>query len=178
MTFEISFDENIYRQQIQLTFNNSWKKSLTKHKKEYVTGIILFCLGTVILYGNGNIGIVFVIMGLICIINYYVKYNQYKNAKKETQKLTKEIIEKYIQNPITLWEFNDVFLRFKFYGGDYKINWENFKYYNVVDKTFFLGFNKSDNNYYTLSESEVGEENFLKIIEFVKDKIGNSQSVN
>jgi hypothetical protein len=177
MTFKIPFNEYIYKQQIQLTFDNSWKNYLAKNKKDFITGIIVFCLGIAILYGNGNIGILFIIMGLICIINYYVKYNQYKNAKKETQKLAQEIIEKYSLNPMTLWEFNDSFFRFKFYGGDYKINWENFKYYNVVDKTFFLGFNESG-NYYTLSESEVGKENFLKIIEFVKNKIENPQSIN
>ncbi len=105
MKFEIPFDENIYRQQIELTYKIAW--------------------------------------------------------------------EKFLENPISIWEFENSYFRFKFYGGDYKINWDNFKYFNVVNQTLFFGF-KESGNWYSLSESEIGKESFDKVVDFVAYKIKTS----
>lgn len=170
MKFEIPFDEKIYKKQIELTFNQSWSYSKRENKKLIAIAAIFISLGIIILYGNGDIGNLFILLGIIAIIAYIYRLQRYKKAKKTTEDLMNENIKIWNTNPISIWEFENNFFRFKFYGEDYKINWETIKYSEVVDDTFFFGF-KKEGNYYTLSESEIGKTNFLKVVEFVKQKI-------
>lgn len=170
MKFEIPFDETIYRKQIELTFNRSWSYSQAENKKLAIIVVIFLCLGISILYGNGDIGNLFILMAIIAGVIFLYRLQQYKKAKKTTQNLMNETIQIWNTNPISIWEFENDFFRFKFYGGDYKINWATIKYSEVVDNTLFFGFRKNG-NHYTLSESEIGKDNFLKIVEFVKQKI-------
>lgn len=44
------------------------------------------------------------------------------------------------------------------------------KYAELVDNTLFFGSIKNG-NYFTLSEIEIGKEEFIKVVEFVKRKI-------
>lgn len=173
MKFEIPFDENIYRQQIELTYKIAWKKFLEETKKTAIVAVIFIFIGIVILYGKGNIGDLFIILGVVSAISSIIRLNKYKNAKKTTERTTIETIQKWNENPISIWEFENSYFRFKFYGGDYKINWDNFKYFNVVNQTVFFGF-KESGNWYSLSESEIGKENFDKVVDFVAYKIKTS----
>lgn len=173
MKFEIPFDENIYRQQIELTFKISWEKFLGETKKTAIVAVIFIFIGIVILYGKGNIGNLFIILGVISAISSITRLNKYKAAKKTTEKTTVETIQKWNENPISIWEFENSYFRFEFYGGDYKITWDNFKYFNVVNQTVFFGF-KESGNWYSLSESEIGKENFDKVVDFVAYKIKTS----
>lgn len=173
MKFEIPFDENIYRQQIELTFKISWQKFLEETKKTAIVAVIYIFIGIVILYGKGNIGNLFIILGVASAISSITRLNKYKAAKKTTEKTTLETIQKWNENPISIWEFENSYFRFEFYGGDYKITWDNFKYFNVVNQTVFFGF-KESGNWYSLSESEIGKENFDKVVDFVAYKIKTS----
>ena len=173
MKFEIPFDENIYRQQIELTFNISWEKFLREAKKTATVAVIFILLGILILYGKGDIGGLFIILGLVSAISSITGFNKYKEAKKTTERITVETIQKWHENPISVWEFESSYFRFEFYGGDYKINWDNFKYFNVANQTVFFGF-KENTNWYSLSESEIGKENFTKVVDFVASKVKTS----
>ena len=170
MKFEIPFDESIYKQQIELTFKQSWLHSQAETKKLAIIAIVFVCLGIAILYGDGDIGKLFLIIGIISLAVFAYRLKRYKKAKNTTQNLMIEAIKVWKTNPISLWEFENDFFRFKFYGGDYKINWDTIKHFEVVENTLFFGF-KKNGNYYTLSESEVGKDDFLRIVEFVKQKI-------
>ena len=170
MTFEIPFDEKIFKQQIELTFNRSWSKSQTENKKFAIIAFIFISLGIIILCGNGGIGNLFIIIGIIASIVFVYRLQKYLKAKKATENLMTQNIQIWNKNPISIWEFEDEFFRFKFYGGDYKINWETVKYSEVVDNILFFGF-KENGSYYTLSESEIGKAEFVKVVDFVKQKI-------
>ncbi|WP_367769416.1 hypothetical protein AB3G33_11180 [Flavobacterium sp. WC2421] len=170
MKFEIKFDENIFKKQIELTFNRSWSKSKTENKKLAIIAFIFILLGIIILCGNGDIGNLFIILGILAGIVFLYRLQKYLKAKKATENIMIENIQIWNNNPISIWEFEDDFFRFKFYGGDYKINWETVKYSEVVDNTLFFGF-KENGSYYTLSESEIGKAEFLKVVEFVERKI-------
>ncbi len=173
MKFEIPFDENIYRQQIELTFKIAWEKYFGETKKTAIVAVIFILLGIVILYGKGDIGGLFLILGVVSGISAIIRFNKYKEAKKTTERITIESIQKWNENPISVWEFENSYFRFEFYGGDYKINWDNFKYFNVDNQTVFFGF-KENTNWYSLSESEIGKENFDKVVDFVASKIKTS----
>ncbi len=170
MKFELPFEENLYREQVKLTFKIAWEKYLSETKKTGIIALILIAIGIIILYGEGNVGGLFVVVGIVLIVSASMRLNKYNDAKKTTENISSENILKWKENPISIWEFEEDYFRFKFYGGDYKINWDNFKYYNVVDTTLFFGF-RENGNWYSLSESELGKENFQKVAEFVNSKI-------
>jgi hypothetical protein len=170
MKFEIPFEEKIYQNQIELTFNRSWSKSQTENKKLAVTAFIFICIGIIIRSAKGDIGNLLIILGIIASFVFANRLQRYLKAKKTTRKLMTENIQTWKKNPISIWEFEDGFFRFKFYGGDHKINWEMLKYAELVDNTLFFGSSKNG-NYFTLSEIEIGKEEFIKVVEFVKRKI-------
>ncbi|PTS95256.1 hypothetical protein DBR27_17180, partial [Flavobacterium sp. HMWF030] len=116
MKFEIPFDEKIYKKQIELTFNQSWSYSKTENKKLITIAAIFISLGIIILYGNGDIGNLFILLGIIAIIAYIYRLRRYKKAKKTTENLMNENIKIWNINPISIWEFENDFFRFKFYG--------------------------------------------------------------
>ena len=175
MKFEIPFDEIIFKKQIELTFKTSWKKYTKETREIGVLSIVFSLFAIVVLYGNGiGVGTFFLIISIAGGISFYQRMNNYKNAKIETEKIMNETIVKWKENPTSTWEFEDDYFRFKNYGGEYKINWDNFKHYQIIDDTLLFG-HKKDSNSFTISESELGKEKFSQIINFIKSKIKTSR---
>ena len=175
MKFEIPFDETIFKQQIELTFKTSWKKYATETTNLGLFNLVFILFAIIVLYGKGNdVGTVFLIIAIVGGISFFKRRNEYKNAKVETEKIMNETIAKWKENPTSTWEFEDEYFRFKNYGGDYKINWNNFKHYEVIDNTLMFGYEKNTNSF-MLSETELGKENFYQIINFIESKIKTSR---
>jgi hypothetical protein len=169
MRFEIPFDEAIYREQTDSMFIRAWKKNNRKIKENFITAIILIALGAVILYGDGNIGGVLILMGLFILFYSGRVYLASKDAKKKYAKTIENQIVEYKVNPITVWEFEDGYFRFVNYGGDYKTYWKTFHHLERTGQNLLFG--TSSANCYTLSESELSKDTIDSLELFLKEKI-------
>ena len=54
MKFEIPFNKQIYKEQMELNFNTAWKDNLQKNKKRLFYGIPIVLIGLLIAYVLGN----------------------------------------------------------------------------------------------------------------------------
>lgn len=177
MKFELPFKEQIYNEQMTLNFNTVWNKNLKKNKKRLIWAIPMILLGGLIIYGENNLGFLFIAIGIHYLINFYDYYSFYKKSKNTFFELVEtEKIGQIKANENSFWEFNDDHFRYKDYKYEAKIKWEAFKSNRIIDKNLFLDLNVGNNSSYILGEIEIGTENFNKITEFVKSKIGQKTS--
>ncbi len=83
MKFELPFNEQIYKEQITLNFNTAWNKNLKNNKKRLILVIPMILMGVLIIYGGGNIGFLFLAIGIHNLINFYEYYSFYKKNKNK-----------------------------------------------------------------------------------------------
>ncbi|ULC58413.1 hypothetical protein MBM09_10815 [Flaviramulus sp. BrNp1-15] len=177
MKFEIPFEEQIYKEQMTLNFNTTWSKNLKKNNKRLIWAIPFILLGGLIIYGENYLGFLFIAIGIHYLINFYDYYSYHKKSKAKFFELIEmEIIGQKNANENCIWEFNEDHFRYKDYKYEAKIKWEAFKSNRIIDKNIFLDLNVGNNSSYVLGEIEIGTENFIKVTEFVKNKIGQKTS--
>jgi hypothetical protein len=75
-------------------------------------------------------------------------------------------------NEITIYEFNESYIRFKDVFYDQYMQWAAFKQFRVVENTLFLDLIESFNTAsFIIGEAELGPDDFKKVVEFVGIKI-------
>lgn len=176
MRFEIPFNERIVNLQCQMFFDFHYAKFLSQQKNFLLYGIVMTFFGSLIIYGNGNIGCIIVMFGALLLYLYIIRFRLYKKNKKiyfESNQI--RIAEKLgLNNFRNVWEFKDDCLLFIDSDFELKINWKLFKSYKKLAKdVLLLEVNNTLLFNLILSEEEVGQENFDKIIHFLEGKIKN-----
>ena len=82
MRFELAFDSTIHNRQVQLIFDEVWKKSLAKNKLNVVVAITLFIGGGWMLLAGSSLGYLFVSMGLFYLLNVVHVYSHFRKNQK------------------------------------------------------------------------------------------------
>lgn len=82
MKFEIPFNEDITRKQTKLKFDLIWDKILKKQKTNLIVSIFSILFSSLIIYGNGNVGYIILIMGLFVLFGCYRVNLLYQENKK------------------------------------------------------------------------------------------------
>ncbi len=172
MRFEISFNENIYREQSKKYFAFIWKDFQSKNKKRLYIIIPYFLLGASIVYAKSNLGYLFILISLFNLYQYYKLYQHHKtNKEKHISKVEEKIVEYSSHNKLSIWEFSED----KFYYSDFslelKTNWNSFSSFTILENDLFLEAKKNILATFLLNKEEVGEVEFNKIILFLENKI-------
>lgn len=170
MKFEIPFNEDITRNQTKLNFDLVWDRIRKKNRTNTYVTIFLIVFGSLIIYGNGNIGYLLLIMGFFGIIASYRGKLIYQENKKKYVTSMNDEIEKYkTNNGSSIWEFDDKHFNYKDYKYDLKINWDGFTTFRIIENNLFLDLGNGLS--YILGKDEVGEESFQNIIDFLETKL-------
>lgn len=171
MKFKIPFDENIYSEQMKLQFDNVWSEGFKKNRSKLYIGVPFFILGILAVYGNGNVGYLFIILSLIYFYKYYEYYQYYQKNKKRyfSESEIFSLEQKEVQD-VSIWEFKDEYFRYKCYKCDLKLDWSLFSGFEIINNNIFIK-TKDVNHSYIIGKSEVGESEFNEIAEFLKTKI-------
>lgn len=172
MRFEISFNENIYREQSKKYFAFIWKDFQSKNKKRLYIIIPYFLLGVSIVYAKSNLGYLFIVISLFNLYQYYKLYQHHKtNKEKYFNIVEKNILEYSSNDKLSINEFrNDNFYYFDF-KMELTINWNLFKKFTVIENDLFLELNDGVFATFFINKEEVGEVEFNKIILFLENKI-------
>ncbi len=175
MRFEISFNEKISREQATNYFESVWKSYLTKTKRLWYFIIPFLLFGVLIVYGKSNLGYLFITAGLYFLLRNIQFIEHYTKNKNKYFDLVEDNIKKYASSEKTcVWEFQEEAFCYSDYKFDLKIKWAAFNKFNVEGKTLMIELRDNIIANFFLNESEVGEENFNKIILFLGEKIKNS----
>lgn len=172
MRFEITFDENIYREQSKKYFALIWEDFQLKNKKRLYVIIPFILLGSLMIYGKGNLGYLFLAISVFTLFQYYKLYKHHKiNKGKYLTKVEEKIVEHLSHNQLSIWEFSED----KFYYSDFnfelKINWNSFFGFKILENNLFLELKETIYATFFLNKDEVGEDEFNKIILFLESKI-------
>ncbi|REG98999.1 hypothetical protein [Flavobacterium aquicola] len=170
MKFELKFDENIYRNQMDLLRDLAWKDKIAYYKNSHFLGIILLIIGSLLFFDRPSFfGFVLIIFGLGILIPYFYYYFKIKSSYKGFEEVkTKEI--EACQNIATFtWEFTEQGLISKVQDNERMLEWKEFITYLIKENNLFLITEKYEPM--ILGETEVGEENFKKILDFVEKRV-------
>ena len=170
MRFELVFDKDIYNKQMDLLFDLAWKRKASYYKNSQYFGAFLIFIGVAMIYNRPNLfGFTFIIFGLSNLLPFVYYYFKIKTVYKKFD--VAKIKEVEINNDFKnfVFDFTDKSLITSDSKHFRSIDWKEFKTYLIEEKNLILI--TKDYHPYILTEIEVGEENFQKIISFIEQKI-------
>ncbi|MEM0576881.1 hypothetical protein [Flavobacterium polysaccharolyticum] len=168
MKFELKFDEDIFRNQMDLLRDLAWKDKIVYYKNSHFLGIFLFIIGCMLFYERPNLlGITFIIFSLGILIPYIYYYFKIKSSYKGFEAAKIKEIEAN-KNLIFHWEFTEQCLIEKVLDYERVFNWDDFIVYLIRDNNLLLITKNHESM--ILGEVEVGKENFEEIIDFVEKR--------
>lgn len=176
MRLELQFNESIYRKQMELLYQMGSGKKKRYYKNSNYFGFVFIIMGTLVIAGKGNIGYLFVLLGLGTLISYY---RFYFKQKKLTQKYEAEqvaTIALLLENPKAVFEFNEEGLTYSDHTGKQTFYWNEFLTYIIKDDNIFLITKKF--HPFALGKSEMGNENYSDVVNFIELKLEKKQAAN
>ncbi|WP_298136919.1 hypothetical protein [Flavobacterium sp.] len=172
MKFDLPFKEHITRKQLNLNLELYWKKTLKSYKRNLIISIVGILLGSLIVYGNGNVGFVFIAMGTYGIFEFCKIRVAYNNSKRKYFETINKLVEEQIKSGTnSTWEFNEDNFAYKDYKFDLKIKWEGFSGFRVIEDNLFLDVINNHLLSYILGKEEIGDEQFENLIVFIETKL-------
>jgi hypothetical protein len=177
MTFEIPFDAKRSMDQYKMVLKLKFKKPIaTSVKNSLASGVLVF-FGWIMLSDKtdkGNIGYFFLALGFFYLLNGIQYSMYYMRIAKKLKGIYKDMVTRREKNKDTsIWEFNDVFFRYKDMYYDQSVNWAAFRGYQVIGKNLFLSLAESVDQSYIIGEEEIGVHEFSIVLAFVDGKIKN-----
>jgi hypothetical protein len=172
LKFEIPFNSDIYLNQTELIIRYIYKSYLKDARESLFVGLISILIGISIIIGKSFLGIVFVLLGIFYTLKSYPKFQIYNklvstSLKKESESFAK--VESDFSNGI--FEFRADSLKFYDNNISRDIKWIDFKGFKLIKSNLLLILEPDKGDIMIIGESEVGIDNFKKIVEFVKHKL-------
>ncbi|MGB3607170.1 hypothetical protein [Psychroserpens sp.] len=172
MKFDIPFKSEIYLNQTQLIIPMIYRHYFKDARESLIVGLISTSLGISIIIGKSYLGIVFIALGTWFIIKSYPKFKLYNTLKKTHLKLTKEkLSESESDFGNGIFEFTENSLKYIDKLQTRDIEWTEFKDFKIVESNLLLILDQEKGDIMAIGENEIGIENFVKIIDFVKTKL-------
>lgn len=172
MKFNLPFKENITRKQLNLNLELHWKKTLMDYKRNLIISIGGILLGSLIVYGKGNVGYVLIALGTYGIFEFCKIRVAYKRSKRKYTEAINNVVEEQIKSgENSIWEFNEDYFGYKDYKFDLKIKWKGFSGFRVIEDNLFLDIMNNHLLSYILGKEEIGEEQFQSLITFIETKL-------
>lgn len=169
MKFELRFDKEIYKKQMDLLFNIAWKEKITYCKNAHYLGFILLIIGFLLIFDRPSLlAVVFIIFGLGTLIPYFYYFFKIKRLSQGFEYI-KNIEIETIENCNQSLELTEKGLVVKVNEEERIIEWEEFVVYFVQENNLFLVTKKHEP--IILDETEVGAENFKHILNFVESRV-------
>lgn len=174
MKFKIPFEKETYLNQVKLIIPIVYSDLKRRINNALTFGIILLILGLTVVLSGADIGYIFIIIGIILLINSYLNNKKYKTNRETYLNLVeKNLAEKLADYEYGIFEFNNENLTFSDNTQNQIFKWSEFQDYKVIDRNLFLVLDKYKGEIYAIGEKEINNMNFKKVIEFVEKRINS-----
>jgi len=159
---------------MEMLYEMGYGREKRYYKNSNYLGFGFFFIGIVAIAGNANIGYLLMILGLADLIQYYHFFFKQKKITQEYEEQQLEIVALLKENPKVVFEFNDEFFRYSDYRENTTIEWNEFSTFIENDENVFI----ITKNFqpFVLGKSEIGNENYNKILNFVVLKLQTNHS--
>ncbi len=119
--------------------------------------------------GFGYVTATVSVFGMFYMLNYR---RRMLNARKKYMLEANKISKSFTENiGLLTWRFSENDFIYEDFQMTLKLNWALFSNFEIINDILFLLQCKDIQSSITIAKEEVGEENFLKIVMLVKDKI-------
>jgi hypothetical protein len=113
------------------------------------------------------------IIGCVLLIYILIKWSGLYQSRKKFFKRTEAVAKRYAKDSIErVFVFYEDKIEYQDKEKLYKLNWSLFKPYIVFKDYIFLIAKDSGTVMFTISKSEVGDENYSEMCDILKEKIG------
>jgi hypothetical protein len=171
LKYKIPLNENLFIEQTKLTFPYVYFLEHKKLKESKIITFLLFSIGIVIQFFGSDISTLFFAFGIFQFFNFYSKNENYKEKTNNHLRVIKTVFKENEQTAFGLFHFNEDQLRYSNELCSTWIKWDDFESYKII-KSHLLLFQKDYlNEIFVISESEVNEIEFQRIIAFIEEKI-------
>lgn len=172
MKIEIPFDESIFKEQMLFLFDNAYDKHLHTNKITFYYGLF-FLLVSCVSYFQLNPDSIFYIVGLIVgsilLGISLLYYKEYKTKKKLYFSLIeKEVQEHLHSDTVSVFHYNEEFIRWENFKIDFKITWQGIKFFELKDEYIIIGI-ADKTPLLILSKTDV-QDHFDEILIIAKTK--------
>lgn len=172
MKYKIPFDLELFYKQTEITLRYVFSKAYAKRKEIIIWAIVFLILGISILIGGNNIGALFLAFSAIACFNLFWKNDKYLELKNDYMSRLKAYFGEENKIPeYGVFEFKEDFVIFTDNFSQTETKWENFQEYKIVKSSLLLMRDSEQGDIMVIGESEIGKEEFQKVITFVKRKI-------
>jgi hypothetical protein len=172
LKFEIPFKSDIYLNQTELIIPFIYKPYLKDARESLIVGLISTLIGISIIIGKSYLGIVFIILGVFYVVKAYPKFQLYNKLKSTYfEKIKEKVAEVESDFGNGIFEFKDESIKYVDKNITRDIKWTEFKGFKVMDSNLIMPLESEKGDIMIIGENEVGNEDFKKIVEFVKTKL-------
>lgn len=169
MKFELTFDKEIYNKQMDLLFDLGWRRKTAYYKNAQYLGAILIFIGIAMICTRPNLfGFGLILFGLSNLIPFIYYFFKIKSKYKKFD-VAKTIESEIYEDSTHVFEFTEKSLITNDDENLRNFDWDAFKIHLIVEGNLVLI--TKNNEPLIIGETEVGKENFQKIISFVEKKI-------
>lgn len=177
MKFETDFDKQILSEGMNKYFNFINKSNISKYKSNLIIGILFLFFGTLIVYGNDNLGYFFIIVGFFSIYSSILGFRFVRKNKKELFHYIDWLGEMQQYNPQKIIiELNDKTFNYLGFGYESKYEWELFKSCIIQENFIIIQFKFNIITPYIFVGKSYDERDFELIKEFVRVKLPEVKS--
>jgi hypothetical protein len=172
MKFETDFDKQILREGMKSYFDFFNKSKISKYKTNLIIGILLLFFGTLIVYGNDNLGYFFIIVGFFSIYNSILGFRFIRKSKKELFDYVDWLDQMQQHNPQKIIvEFDDKTFNYSGFGYESKYEWELFKSCIIQEEFIIIQFKFNLITPYIFVGKSYGKSDFKLLKEFLRAKL-------
>lgn len=172
MEVEAKHKPKVYSQKCEEVWKIIAQKN-ARNEAQWWVFISIIAVFTIFILANGSgFGYITGFVSFFGIGYLTIHRRKINNAKQKYIIEAEEISQKYIENNHSIrWRFGEDSFGYDDFQMSIKLNWGLFEKYEIVNEILFLFQGKDIQSAITIAKGEVGEENFNKIIDFVKTKI-------
>ncbi|HCM33174.1 hypothetical protein [Chryseobacterium sp.] len=161
--------ERIVRQIHLYNFTRTWKKNLSKNKKNLMWGIIFILFAAYMLFRKEFFGFFFLGFGLFYFFTYINYISTYQKHKKSfDQSLNKEVESLNANSKDVIWEYTPTYFKFQNYKSEFKFNWETITYC-ILDNQY-LYITAMPHLSFILDKNNIDEDNYNKTLDYLNNK--------
>ena len=175
MRIEYKYNPETYRKELEEFMRLSFKPFLKDANKYLGMGLVLLIFTTLELNWYPKLrshGYIFIALSSYFILqSLTVYYTAYKEKRKYRGMIKKDLDRMSQHNQNLIMEFNEDDFYYEEKDHNSRITWQMFQGYRVINDYIFLDFNRGVRTAYIVNKKDVGENDFLKILEHVSKKL-------
>jgi len=172
MTFEIPFNSRITTEQHELILKLTFRNHLKRNTYSFLLSVLIMLLVFPTVRDGDVTGYFFLGAGSILFINSLRYFWFYRKRAAKFRQEYKEMIDVREKNKnVSTWEFADDHFGYKDMHFEFRIKWEAFKGYQIVERNLFLQLTSSIGQSFIITEREIGTNEYKSVLELVRRKI-------